>query len=118
MYLLVPLKREKHTTTAQNLELIVFDDSLEVVLSLWDASVESARSWKPSETILLLTNPGFRDDKREKIYIAQSTLVDVNPVMYDAKWLRDQAQNRAKRDHINPPFPSSGKILLIHRPFT
>ena len=91
-----------------NIEMMVMDDTYEMILALWEALAASATTWKPSSTILLLTNPGYRAERNGKLCIHAETLLDVDPTMYDADWLRQHAQKLAKRDHVNPPFPENG----------
>ena len=93
-------------------EVIVFDETHETVLKLWEALVGSAATWKPSHTVLLLSNPGYRGDYKGSLSINAETIVDVDPAMYDADWLRRHAQKLAKRDHVNPPFPENSMRLM------
>ena len=106
--MLVTIKRDSETIEKDTVEVIVFDDTYEVVLALWEAITSSAATWKPSYTILLLTNPGYRGDRKARLCINAETVVDVDPAMYDADWLRQHGQKQAKRDHVNPPFPENG----------
>lgn len=77
---------------------------------MWDILAASATDWVPSNTILLITKPGFRTDRKSKLLINSNTYVDVNPVMYDAELLRQHAQKMSKRDHVNPMFPVNGTL--------
>lgn len=86
----------------------VFDDTAEATLTLWAQLASSPSSWKTSETILLLTNPGFKDERQPTIVVESKTHVDVDPCMEDADWLRTFAQRLTKREHINPSFPDDG----------
>ena len=93
---------------AEILEIVVLDDTFEAILSLWADTIDSATTWKPSSTVLLVTNPGWKGTTKGKgkIRINPSTYIDVDPDMYDASWLRNHAQRMAKKDHVNPLFPN------------
>lgn len=93
----------------EKVDVNVFDDTFEATLTLWGCITSSASSWKVSHTILLLTNPGFKDDRRATISLTSTTHVDVDPCMADAIWLREFAQRLTKREHVNQPFPENGK---------
>ncbi|EON69735.1 hypothetical protein W97_08997 [Coniosporium apollinis CBS 100218] len=101
--------RKKFTTKkgipAENVNIGVFDDTAEASLTLWGSSAASAGAWKVSHTILLITEPGWRIDKRAWISLTSSTQVDVNPAILDTEWLRGFAQRLTRREHVNPPFP-------------
>ncbi|KAJ9665735.1 hypothetical protein H2201_004220 [Coniosporium apollinis] len=105
--------RKKFTTKkgvpAENVNVGVFDDTAEASLTLWGASAASAGSWKASHTILLLTEPEWRVDKRAWISLTSSTQVDVDPAIPDTEWLRGLAQRLTRRERVNPPFPDGGK---------
>ena len=90
---------------------MVFDDTQEATLTLWGCLAASANSWKPSYTILLLSNPGSRSGYRPTMQISESTHVEVDPCMADAYWLRGYAQRLTKRDHVNQPFPENGEVF-------
>lgn len=103
--------RRKFTTKAgykaEKVDVNVFDDTSEATLTLWGCITSSASSWKVSHTILLLTNPGFKDDRRAMISLTTGTHVDVDPCMADAVWLREFAQRLTMREHVNQPFPEN-----------
>lgn len=94
---------------AEKVDVNVFDDTSEATLTLWGCITSSASSWKVSHTILLLTNPGVKDDRRAMISLTTRTHVDVDPCMADAVWLREFAQRLTMREHVNQPFPENGK---------
>lgn len=81
-------------------------------ITLWGAMTASASSWKPSQTVLLLTRPGWRIDKQTYISLTSNTLVDIDPAMSDTIWLRNFAARLTQREDINPPFPSK-KVLNV-----
>ncbi|OHE94023.1 hypothetical protein CORC01_10715 [Colletotrichum orchidophilum] len=97
---------------AELIEVTVWDDTASCVLTLWDDKADSAKFWKPNETILLFTSPKFvspRDSKptptNAGISLSYNTLVDVDPDFQDAKWLRQWVKNRVKKDTVCVPFP-------------
>ncbi|KAF2432419.1 hypothetical protein EJ08DRAFT_131912 [Tothia fuscella] len=95
----------KKNVSSELISVNVFDDTSDATLTLWDTAIASATTWKPSHTILLITNPGWRIDKRAYINCTANTLIDVDPTMPDADWLRNFAQRMIRREHVNPPFP-------------
>ena len=99
----------KAGSQVEKVDVNVFDDTSEVTLTLWGSITSSASLWKVSDTILLLTNPRFKDDRRATILLTTRTHVDVNPCMADAVWLRGFAQRLIKREHVNQPFPENSK---------
>lgn len=106
------------TKKGKQLEMVnvnVFDDTAEITLTLWPRAASSASSWTPSHTILLLTKPGFKDDRRPTITLERKTHVDVDPCMADAEWLRNFAQRLTRREHVNPPFPENSTQSVICR---
>ena len=94
----------------ENVVIGVFDDTLDATLQLWNSATASASSWKPSNTILLLSNPGLKAQGRPIITVDQKTYVEVDPLIADAFWLRNFGQSLTKREHVNPPFPKDGEI--------
>ena len=94
----------------ENVTIGVFDDTLDATLQLWNSAAASASSWKPSNTILLLSNPGLKAQGKPTITVGQKTYVEVDPFIADAFWLRNFGQSLTKREHVNPPFPKDGEI--------
>lgn len=100
----------KKTTTKQGISLDmvllnIFDDTSEATLSLCSRVAKSAAAWKTSHTVLLLSNPGFRANKRPTFYVNANTHVDIDPCMTDTEWLRAFAQSLTSREAVNTPFP-------------
>ncbi|OHW94548.1 nucleic acid-binding protein [Colletotrichum incanum] len=100
------------TKEAELLEVSVYDDTASCVLTLWEDKANSAKLWKPNETILLLTSPKFlppRDTQpmhsSARISLNYNTLVDVDPNFQDANWLREWVANRVKKEGVYVPFP-------------
>ncbi len=105
----------KHIVTtkkgqADKVDIHVFDDTAEATLALWGAMCASCLVWKPSYTILLISHPMFRGDRRPTIGLKPETHVDVDPLINDALWLRGHAQRLTKREHVNQPFPDNGRV--------
>jgi hypothetical protein len=93
----------------QVIRVSVFDDTSEASLTLWDAVSNSAPNWKPFETILLITNPGWRIAQKTWLSLTANTRVDVDPDISDAVWLRAFAQRLTKKENVNPVFPDHGQ---------
>ncbi|KAL0778022.1 hypothetical protein CaCOL14_005675 [Colletotrichum acutatum] len=94
------------------LEITVWDDTASCVLTLWEDKANSARFWKPNETMLLFTSPKFVPPSDNKsgplsasIGLDHNTLIDVDPDFQDANWLRQWVKKRVKKESIYVPFP-------------
>ena len=90
--------------------VMIFDDTRDAILALYGRIAASAAYWKPSHTILLLSNPGFRSDKRPTLTLNSNTYADVDPCMEEADWLRAFAQRLTTREVVNVPFPEGGML--------
>jgi hypothetical protein len=89
----------------------VFDDTTEATLSLWGPLCSSAVPWKASHTILLLERVGCQHRGAYfGLSLNSNTVVDIDPDIPDAHWLRAFAQRMIKKEHINPPFPDDGEF--------
>ena len=88
----------------------VFDETEESILTLWGCTIASSCGWIPSQTILLITNPGLHNGRGQNICLNNATLVDINPQMTDAERLRDYAEGSTKRDHVNQAFPDDSRL--------
>lgn len=88
-------------------EVIIFDDTAETALTLWNEQLSSPKLWKPSETILLISSPGFRISEwgKTSLGLTWQTMVDVEPEFADADWLRRYARSLAKKDSVSQDFP-------------
>jgi len=95
----------------EKLDVNVFDDTFQATLTLWNRLCPSASAWKPSHTLLLITNAAFRSEGKLTVTITATTQVEVDPEMRDAEWLRGFAQRLTKREHVNQPFPDDGPVL-------
>ncbi|MCJ1381859.1 hypothetical protein MMC17_004971 [Xylographa soralifera] len=96
---------DKKGNPIEKVDVNVFDDTFQATLTLWNHMTDSAASWRPSHTILLITSAAFRDGGRPGISMTSSTQVEVDPDMRDAEWLRAFAQRLTKKEHVNQPFP-------------
>lgn len=100
--------------TSELISLVVFDDTAEAALTLCGAVCSSASLWQPSETVLLISNPGWRLERTIKLSMSGKTRIDVDPNMKDALWLKGLAQRITKREHVNPPFPVDSECSDLH----
>ncbi len=92
----------------------IFDNTAEATLSLWASATSSASTWKPSETVLLITNPGWRIDRRVWISLTANTMVDIDPCINDTNWLRRFAQRLTRRECVQPMWPNKGILSFCH----
>lgn len=93
----------------EKVDVNIFDDTADTTLSLFNCMTGCPSQWTPSKTVLLILNPHFKASLSRPIMTLKSeTLVDVDPVMADADWLRGYAQRLTKKECINPPFPKDG----------
>ncbi|KAL8846793.1 MAG: hypothetical protein Q9221_008143 [Calogaya cf. arnoldii] len=114
--------RKKFTTkkgeVVDVVNVMIFDDTCDATLALYGRLAKSAADWKASDTILLLSNPGFRSDKKPTLSINSNAYVDVDPSMGEAEWLRTFAQRLTTREVVNVPFPEGGMQEQARRTFT
>lgn len=105
----------KQIHSSDYVKVTVCDGSSEAGLTLWDVVTPSAAQWKPSHTVLLITNPGLKPhDRKIQLSLNTSTFVDVDPDLSGAEWLRTYVGGLVKRNHVNPPFPDSQYALLLY----
>ena len=88
-------------------EIVLFDHTGEVRLTVWNEVIESAKSWVAGVTVLLISNPGYRVSQYGKgsLGITSATMVDVEPEGADAEWLRRYAVGMTKKESLCLPFP-------------
>ncbi|KAF1971037.1 hypothetical protein BU23DRAFT_537230 [Bimuria novae-zelandiae CBS 107.79] len=96
----------KNGTTSDLISIGIFDNTADGYLTLYGSVSESASTWQPSHTVLLIANPGWRIDRTAKLSLNANTHLHVNPNMADARYVRALAQRLTKKEHVNPPFPS------------
>lgn len=89
-------------------EVIIFDDTADIILKLWGSYYLSAKEWTPSRTILLLTNPAFRLEYRGgcSLGVSHATMVNLDPDFPDADWLRKYATSLNKKESVDQTFPN------------
>jgi len=95
----------RNGTTSELISLGIFDDTADACLTLYSALCDSASSFTPSKTILLISNPGWRIEKTAKLSLNANSRIDIDPDMADARRLRALAQRLTKKEHVNPSFP-------------
>lgn len=92
----------------QLLNVMLFDHTGEVSLTVWQEMVDSVKLWHAGKTILLISNPGWVVNKynsKGKIGFMKSTMIDVDPDFPDAEWLRNHALSLTKREALCLQFP-------------
>lgn len=70
-----------------------------------DEAVKGRAPWKAGETVLLLEAPGWKIGRGTYLSLSTTTIVDVDPAIADADWLRKWASKQKVREAINLPFP-------------
>ncbi|KAL6709076.1 hypothetical protein ACN47E_001892 [Coniothyrium glycines] len=96
----------RNDTTSELVSLGVFDDTADASLTLYGGLCDSAASMQPSQTVLLISCPGWRIEKTAKLFINASTRIDIDPEMDDTRRLRALARRLTRKEHVNPPFPN------------
>ncbi|KAH7384318.1 hypothetical protein DE146DRAFT_622816 [Phaeosphaeria sp. MPI-PUGE-AT-0046c] len=96
----------RNGTTSDLISLGIFDDTADATLTLYSRVADSASSFQPSHTILLISCPGWRIDKTAKLTLNANSRIDIDPDLADARRLRTLAQRLTKKEHVNPPFPT------------
>jgi hypothetical protein len=102
----------KNGKLSENVDIGIFDDTAEASLVLWGPISASVAPWRASQTILLLTSPGFRVERRPQLSVTSMTHVDIDPLMKDAEWLRKVAQRLTKKECVNPAVPEGGESMV------
>jgi hypothetical protein len=95
----------RNGTTSELLSLGIFDDTADASLTLYGPLSDSAALFTPSQTILLISNPGWRIEKTAKLSLNGNSRLDIDPNIGDAQRLRSLAQRLTKKEHVNPTFP-------------
>jgi hypothetical protein len=98
--------------TVEMVKVMLFDDTGEATLTLWSDMSLSAVVWTPSKTVLMITNPGWNmGGKQLGLSVKGHTMIDVDPAIDDAEWLRGFATRISRKQHINAPFPDDSRSL-------
>jgi hypothetical protein len=115
----------KDGSSTENINIQVHDDTAGATLGLWgtsalspaggfpstapadtpDGSTKGSSPWKAGETVLLLEAPGWKIGRGTYLNLTTTTIVDVDPAISDADWLRHWASRQKVREALNPPFP-------------
>lgn len=115
----------KDGSSTENINIKVHDDTAGATFGLWgtpalsptggfpatdtaettDVTAKSGAPWKAGETVLLLEAPGWKIGRGTYLSLTTTTIVDVDPAISDADWLRRWASRQKVREAINPPFP-------------
>lgn len=99
----------KKDTTLEKVDVTIFDDTADAVLSFYGCMTSSPSHWTPSMTILLITNANIRADLGKPVLtLNHETLINVDPAITEAVRLRSYAKSFVKRESINPCFPENG----------
>jgi len=88
----------------EKIDVSVADESAAAILSLFGIMIRSTRDWDPFSTVLLISRPNWQSTSR--ISINSRTILEVDPDMVEAEWLRTHAQSSVV--HVNQPFPENG----------
>ncbi|KAL3305457.1 nucleic acid-binding protein [Colletotrichum asianum] len=94
------------------------------LVEVTDDKANSAKLWKPNDTILLLTSPKFSPPRETKppkpagVGLTYNTLIDVDPDFPDGNWLHQWVKNRVKKECICIPFPKDvwNAEVAVHGP--
>ncbi|KAI0390130.1 hypothetical protein F5Y17DRAFT_84035 [Xylariaceae sp. FL0594] len=93
-------------------EIGIYDHTATCILTLWGDMIASAKAWTPNETVLLISQPSARLITRQgsatvNVTIGYSSMVNVDPDLPDARWLRTKIQEMARKESISIPFPTN-----------
>jgi hypothetical protein len=115
----------KDGSSIENVNIQVHDDTAGATFGLWgtpalsptggfpatdtaettDVTAKTNAPWKAGETVLLLEAPGWKIGRGTYLSLTTTTIVDVDPAISDADWLRRWASRQKVREAVNPPFP-------------
>lgn len=87
-------------------ELTLFDHTGEIRVTFWNDAIKSTTSWIPGQTILLISSPAFKTNYgKGSLAILPYTMIDIDPDIPDAIWLKEYAAGLMKRETLNQEFP-------------
>ncbi|KAH8687215.1 hypothetical protein BGZ60DRAFT_363882 [Tricladium varicosporioides] len=88
-------------------DVLLFDHTGEVRLTLWREMADSPKEWQPGKTTLLISNPRYIIEYSGKggVGVIRGTMIDVEPDFPDAEWLRRYAVNLTKKESLCMEFP-------------
>lgn len=98
--------------TTKKLAVGLTDESAhEVILTLYGRMLTSAlQSWSPYHSTLLLTNASWKGARFGRVSISSRTMVEVDPGITEAEWLRAYAQGM--RVLVNPLWREDGELNI------
>lgn len=96
----------RNSTTSELITVGIFDNTADAQITLYAPLCDSAAAFHPSQTILLISNPGWRIEKTAKLSLNGNSRIDIDPDLSDAHRLRALARRLTKKEHVNPPFPN------------
>ncbi|KAH6642168.1 hypothetical protein C7974DRAFT_430696 [Boeremia exigua] len=96
----------RNGTTSELVTLGIFDDTADATLTLYSGLCNTATSLQPSQSVLLISTPGWRIERIAKLSLNANSRVDIDPDTGDTRRLRALAQRLTKKEHVNPPFPA------------
>ncbi|KAK3068632.1 hypothetical protein LTR53_013649 [Teratosphaeriaceae sp. CCFEE 6253] len=123
----------KDESLVDTINLHIQDDTAEATLGLWGTAsaspldrttaenttnpeaVLARQAWKAGETILLIQSPGWKLGRSTYLNITSTTLLDIDPHIPDAAWLRRWSLRQRSREALNPPFPEGVFDLQVLR---
>ncbi|KAF4633664.1 hypothetical protein G7Y89_g4452 [Cudoniella acicularis] len=99
--------KKKTGSDCELVEVLLFDHTGEVRLSMWNDMGLSPREWQAGKTILLISNPGYRVEYSSKgsLGVVRQTMIEVEPEFPDAQWLRKYAVGLTKKESLCLEFP-------------
>lgn len=68
-------------------------------------TTQVAQPWIPGQTVLLLQAPGWKIGRTIYLNLTSTTILDIDPAIKDAEWLRNWALRQRSKEALNPPFP-------------
>ncbi|KAL1998817.1 hypothetical protein VTN02DRAFT_5532 [Thermoascus thermophilus] len=86
---------------ADKIDIGIGDESGEAILTLYGRMMLSALRWTPGSTILLISRVHWRLDWR--LSVTARTMIDVDPDIVEAEWLRRAAVGRSRC--VNQAYP-------------
>ena len=90
------------------MDVLLFDHTGEVKMTVWSEVIESVKEWQAGKTVLLISNPGWKvawNGKGGSVGVTRQTMIDVEPVFGDADWLRRYAVGLRKKESVSLEVP-------------
>ncbi|KAI1005191.1 hypothetical protein K3495_g3024 [Podosphaera aphanis] len=91
-------------------QVTLMDNTAEVRMTLWNDTIQSTREWRPAETVLLISSPGYRPPHdnigygKGNIEIRRHTMIDIDPDLADTVGLRRWAEIQSRREALTWEF--------------